>query len=105
MKGFRIDPKTFLGLAMPNQFSQTLNIKLVLEFWARISQPSWFLYIVYWFLLAAVSLYMVYWALDIPPTILWTVDSTTVLYEWLALYLPYVQGLFTMTMKLYHLYL
>ena len=27
MKGFRIDLKTFLGLAMPNQYSQTVRSK------------------------------------------------------------------------------
>ena len=30
MEGFRIDLKTFLGLAMPNQYCQKVNIKLVL---------------------------------------------------------------------------
>ena len=34
MEGFRIDLKTFLGLAMPNQYScQRVNIKLA--FWVR----------------------------------------------------------------------
>ena len=41
MQRFRVDPKTFLGLAMPNQYSQTVKkqiaIKLVLgdNFWPK----------------------------------------------------------------------
>ena len=30
MEGFRIDLKTFLGLAMPHQYSQAVNFKVVL---------------------------------------------------------------------------
>jgi len=31
MERFRIDLKTFLSLAMPNQYCQNVNVKLVLE--------------------------------------------------------------------------
>jgi len=32
MEGFKIDLKTFLGLAMLNRYCQNVNIKLVLEY-------------------------------------------------------------------------
>ena len=31
MEGFRIDPKTFLGLAMPNQYSLTVRRKIAIK--------------------------------------------------------------------------
>ena len=50
MEGFRIDLKTFLGLAKPNQYSQVSESKYQAGFgmiiWAKIPKTSWSLYIV-----------------------------------------------------------
>ena len=43
MQWFRVDLKTFLGLAMPNQYSQTVRKQISR---AKIPKPSWSLYIV-----------------------------------------------------------
>ena len=51
MQWFRVDLKTFLGLAMPNQYSQTARKQISSWFWGdnfgpKSPKPSWSLYIV-----------------------------------------------------------
>jgi len=51
MQWFRIDLKTFLGLGMPNQYSQTVRKQISSwfwgeKFWAKTPKPSRSLYIV-----------------------------------------------------------
>ena len=40
MEGFRIDLKTFLGLAMPNQWSQTVRKQISSWFWGDNLGPK-----------------------------------------------------------------
>jgi len=40
MEGFRIDPKTFLGLAKPNQCSQSVRKQISSWFWGDIFGPK-----------------------------------------------------------------
>jgi len=40
MEGFRIDLKTFLGLAMPNQHFQTIRKKISSWFWGDNLGPE-----------------------------------------------------------------